>query len=301
MEIVAGLSLKNLAPRVWDPVAADHLPDLGAVMVSYAEFHAAPLRRRRAMEQGLHAYLGAPPAVRVYLDNGAFAFRRRSGETPVAAYEEFVREARPDWFPIPQDFIPAPAMTLAEQRACLAMTMAANRLFATTAHVPIVHVAAVIDEAIVALRSVPGIADKAGIGIGGIVPNLLRMPKAMPYREVLRGVAAVRTAFPAQKLHLFGVGGTATLHLAALLGMDSVDSSGWRNRAARGLVQMPGSGDRLVADLGKWRGRQPTVAEWVRLESCSCPACEEGGIPTLTAGGRDGFRHRATHNLWVLL
>ena len=83
--------------------------------------------------------------------------------------------------------------------------------------------------------------------------------------------------------------------------MDSVDSSGWRNRAARGIVQLPGSGDRLVSDLGKWRGREPTAAEWEILTACPCPACQRSGLDGLRATGLAGFCNRATHNLWVLL
>ena len=47
--IVAGLSLKNLEPRVWDPESPFHLPTVAAVMVSYAEFHQMPARRAAAM------------------------------------------------------------------------------------------------------------------------------------------------------------------------------------------------------------------------------------------------------------
>jgi tRNA-guanine family transglycosylase len=114
------------------------------------------------------------------------------------------------------------------------------------------------------------------------------------------GLRAVRRAFPGW-LHLFGVGGTATLHLAALLGIDSLDSSGWRNRAARGIVQLPGTGDRMVANLGSWRGRTPSPEEWTLLEGCPCPACRAAGPDGLRAGKLAGFQHRATHNLWTLL
>ena len=72
--------------------------------------------------------------------------------------------------------------------------------------------------------------------LGGIVPNLLRSPKAVPYQEILDSLRHVRQTFANKEIHVFGMGGTATLHLAILLGMDSVDSSGWRNRAARGIV-----------------------------------------------------------------
>jgi 7-cyano-7-deazaguanine tRNA-ribosyltransferase len=133
------------------------------------------------------------------------------------------------------------------------------------------------------------------------VPNLLRKPKAVPYRVVLDALVHVRQTFADKEVHVFGIGGTATLHLAALLGVDSVDSSGWRNRAARGIVQLPGSGDRMVADLGSWRGRRLSSEERGILRNCPCPACAQNGLESLAAGRIEGFCNRATHNLWVLL
>jgi hypothetical protein len=301
MQIVAGLSIKNIHPRVWDQTSPYHLPNLQAVMVSYAEFHQLPTRRRQAMEHGLHAYLGVPNGTQIYLDNGAFYFLSRGGETARHEYDEFVAHARPDWYPIPQDYIPSPAMTLAQQRDCLARTMRVNLDYQHDGYVPVIHISQIIEESIVALQTHPRLSTKPAIALGGIVPNLLRMPKARPYREVLNGVKQVRRAFDGKTLHLYGVGGTATLHLAALLKMDSVDSSGWRNRAARGIVQLPGSGDRLIAPLGKWRGRVPSDAEWNKLAACVCPACTAHSLSGLRASGTHGFANRATHNLFTLL
>jgi 7-cyano-7-deazaguanine tRNA-ribosyltransferase len=87
----------------------------------------------------------------------------------------------------------------------------------------------------------------------------------------------------------------------ALLGIDSVDSSGWRNQAARGIIQLPGSGERLVAALGNWRGRRPSWEEWQGLHQCQCPACVKYGVDGLKAKKLHGFCSRATHNLWILL
>ena len=137
--------------------------------------------------------------------------------------------------------------------------------------------------------------------MGGIVPNLLRAPKSVPYADVLARLLQARAAFADKSLHLFGVGGTATLHLTMLLGIDSADSSGWRNRAARGIIQLPGSGDRTVTNLGNWRGRKPSEKEWEKLEACGCPACQQFGLEGLKANALTGFCNRATHNLWVLL
>ena len=63
LEIVAGLSLRNLKPRVWDPESPYYLPSLRAVMVSYADFIRMPSHRRRAMGNGLHAGLGIPTSI----------------------------------------------------------------------------------------------------------------------------------------------------------------------------------------------------------------------------------------------
>ncbi len=91
------------------------------------------------------------------------------------------------------------------------------------------------------------------------------------------------------------------MHIAGLLDIDSVDSSGWRNRAARGMIQLPGTGERIVADLGSWRGRRVSKEELKKLEECECPACRINGLNGLKASGSEGFCNRATHNLWVLL
>lgn len=301
--VVAGWSLKNARPRVWDAASPFYLPNLRAIMVSYADFHAMPARRRKAMEEGLHACLGVPQNVQIYLDNGAFSFLSRTGSVPQADYTEFVQQAQPNWWPVPQDFIPAPRMTPREKWNCFQRTMRVNRAYQHDGFVPIIHISPYLAQYLTLIeQDNPHVLHtKPAVALGGIVPNLLRMPKAIPYRMILENLQRVRQTFADKHLHVFGIGGTATLHLAALLKMDSVDSGGWRNRAARGIVQLPGSGERSVANLGNWRGRQPSDAEWERLRNCACPACQQYGIDGLKANLIHGFCCRATHNLWILL
>jgi hypothetical protein len=301
MLVVAGLSLKNLKPKVWDPDSQYFLPSLQAVMVSYADFHAMPARRKTAMDQGLHGYLGIPPNIKIYLDNGAFYFLGRGSITPTYEYEEFVQNAQPDWYPIPQEFIPTPSMSLDHQLSCFNRTMTVNRSFGHDDFVPVIHISQLLPKYIKEVSSHERLAAKPAIALGGIVPNLLRAPKAIPYEHILENLWKVRVAFASKQLHVFGIGGTATLHLAALVGFDSLDSSGWRNRAARGIIQLPGRGDRMLADLGNWRGRRPRKDEMDLLEQCVCPACHYHGIDGLKAPGITGFSNRATHNLWILL
>jgi 7-cyano-7-deazaguanine tRNA-ribosyltransferase len=270
-------------------------------MVSYADFHKMPARRAAAMEVGLREYMGVSERTKIYLDNGAFYFLSRGGDTPIEEYEEFVKRAAPDWYPIPRDYIPTPAMTEDEQRACFDQTMQANSAYEHDGYVPVVHIGRFLDDYVARVRTDERLSGKRAIALGGIVPNLLRKPKAIPYQVVLDALVHVRRTFADKEVHVFGIGGTATLHLAALLGVDSVDSSGWRNRAARGIVQLPGSGDRMVAELGSWRGRRLSPQEREILQYCQCPACAQNGLEGLTASRIKGFCNRATHNLWVLL
>ena len=301
MQIVAGLSLKNLKPRVWDPESPYHLPALRAVMVSYADFIKMPPPRRKAMEQGLHNYLGIPKDISIYLDNGAYYFFRKGGDVNRQEYKDFVEAAQPDWYPIPQDYIPTPKMSDKEQKECLHQTMEVNRAHHENGYVPVIHISRRVDEYLHQLQSDKNLIAKPAVALGGIVPNLLRAPKAMSYTDILDKLYQVRTELSNQELHVFGIGGTSTLHLAHLIGVDSVDSTGWRNRGARGIVQLPGTGDRTVADLGGWSGRDPGEKEWDTLATCKCPACQKYGIEGLKANRIYGFCNRATHNLWVLL
>lgn len=301
MEIVAGLTLKSLTPRVWDPKSEYYLSALRAVMISYADFHRQPAQRRKAMDVGLREHLGIPTHIKIYLDNGAFYFLNHEGGTPRKEYEAFVAQAKPDWWPIPQDFIPTPQMSKAEQQRCFARTMRINRAYRHDGFVPVVHIGQYLEKYTSALRADEQLSSKPSIAFGAIVPNLLRSPQAVSYTKILDSLIHVREVFTDKRIHVFGIGGTATLHLAALLRMDSVDSSGWRNRAARGIVQLPGSGDRVAAELGSWKGRRPNEQEWEKLEACRCPACQQYGMEGLKADKVFGFANRATHNLWVLL
>ena len=301
MKIVAGVSLKNPNPHVWDSKSPYYLPNLEAVMVSYADFHSMPGLRRQATTEGLRTCLSIPNHMELYLDNGAFRFSRLGQDVPHKEYETFVESASPDWCPIPQDYIPTPDMDDAEQLHCVNQTMEMNLSYSHNGYVPIIHVCRQLDEYLERFCADNQLKAKPIVALGGIVANLLRAPKAMSYTVLLDKIRKVRAEFSNQKLHVFGIGGTSTLHLAKQLKIDSVDSSGWRNRAARGLVQLPGIGDRSVAELGNWKPRSPNRREWERLEDCECPACKRFNLDGLKSNGLAGFCNRATHNLWTLL
>jgi 7-cyano-7-deazaguanine tRNA-ribosyltransferase len=270
-------------------------------MVSYGDFHKMPAHHNAAVRHGVREFLVAPAHIQIFLDNGAFYFARNKGEPSQRKYREFIRRAKPDWYPVRFDAIPIPQMTAREQRACYERTMRFNTAYQHDGYVPVVHVCSLLDEYVEALKRNRRLLEKKSLALGGLVPNLLRSPKALGYDKILSALQRVSDEFPKKHLHVFGIGGTATLHLAYLLGMDSIDSSGWRNRAARGIIQLPGTGDRSVVKFGNWRGRAPSDSEWKSLGNCRCPACKRFGVRGLKQSGIEGFCNRAAHNLHVLL
>lgn len=295
LEIVAGLSLKNLKPRVWDRRSPHCVPKLRAVMVSFDEFRRVPSFHRRATAEGLGAVLGESK-VRVYLDNGAFSCLIRGTEPAVEEFRAFVGATSPAWYPVPADFIPRPSDSKKRQKALVDRTIAVLEAHTDNGYCPVIHAGPWLDHYLEALHRL-GRTER--LAIGGLVPHLLNSAGAQR-RETIAGLKRVRRAFPGT-IHAFGIGGVVTLHLAAALGIDSLDSSGWRQRAARGLIVLRGRGERMAVKLGSWKGRGLDDDDWAGLARCRCPSCRGEGSDGLRARGVGGFAHRAVHNLWTLL
>ena len=68
----------------------------------------------------------------------------------------------------------------------------------------------------------------AGVGSARWVPNSTPQAKGRGLQsDSLTSYLLCASRFFGKRIHVFGIGGTATLHLAALMGFDSADSSGW--------------------------------------------------------------------------
>lgn len=297
MEVVAGLSLKNWRPRVWDRSSPEFVPKLSAVMLSFDEFRRRRPLREMAMAGGCGAVLGrGSAAVRVYLDNGSFACLGRGHEPAIEEFRDFVAAARPHWHPVPADYIPKPTDSRRRQRVLFERTVDVMRAHAGAGGCPVIHAGPWLDRYLEALRELG--LDRQ-LAVGGLVPHLLNSPGAQR-RRTIQLLRRVRREFPG-RIHVFGIGGIVTLHLAAALGCDSADSSGWRHRAARGLVLLRGRGERCAVKLGSWLGRTLTPDDWDELRRCRCPSCRVRGAEALKQTGIEGFAGRAVHNLSVLL
>lgn len=300
MRLIAGVNLRNPVPRFWDPEDAHHLPQIGGLMISFADFLGYQSRIKAVREKGLRSYLRIPEGVEVFLDNGAFHTLMRGDALDASAYRSFVEMSSPDWFPIPAEYIPHPRMPRKEQERLFKKTTAYNWRYAPKGYIPVVHAGMCLPKFLDSIERLSRKTEVTHLGLGAMVPFLLRGKGADGRTQVVDDILRVRRRLPDVRIHGFGIGGTATLHIAAVLGLDSVDSSGWRNRAARGIIQLRGTGDRIVAAFGSWRGRALSLVEKRGLKHCGCPACLRNGTKGLESGGIDGFAARATHNLWVL-
>ena len=310
MKIVIGTRLQA-KPRFWDSESPYYLPQVKAIMVSYAEFHDSPQRRLEAMERGIREYLGVKEDVEVFLDNGAFAFWRNDTEPPIEEYVDFVTKAQPDWYPIPADFIPDPALNRSEQKRLFLKTMEINKKYARGGYVSVVHAGDWLSEYLRELEA-KDIDASSDLALGGLVPRLLSTKGSSSREKVIDAIKETRDVYSGTSLHIFGIGGLTTLHLAAVLKVDSIDSVGWRIRAAYGSVFIAGKGERSIKKLGTWNTTKVSEQDMEVLKECSCPACRKYGVDGLKASKEDnekecdnwgalGAYNRATHNLWTLL
>ena len=137
-------------------------------MVSYAEFHQMRAKRTAVMNMGLRSYLGVPAQIDIYLDNGAFYFGSREINVPFHEYEDFVEKAKPNWKPIPQDYIPFPSMSRQKRRGCFDKTMWVNLNYQHNGYVPVVHIGSHLLQYTERLNDDKKLSEKKSVALGAI-------------------------------------------------------------------------------------------------------------------------------------
>jgi 7-cyano-7-deazaguanine tRNA-ribosyltransferase len=123
------------------------------------------------------------------------------------------------------------------------------------------------------------------------------------WRLMAQLLCRIRSLYPNTILHVFGVGSVSTMLLLFLLGVDSVDSVGWRLKAAYGEIQLGGLSNRTLnpTPLQTRRRRALSMLDRDLLADCSCPSCV-----SLPASKREGalkrsYADRAIHNAFVMV
>jgi len=141
------------------------------------------------------------------------------------------------------------------------------------------------------------------VAIGSIVPLLRSTGQIKNGRYlVAKLISNIREILGDSLIHVFGVGGTTTMHTLFYLGADSLDSSAWRMKASRGAFQLPGVGDRFIHPPKGYQ--KMSKDEEKKLLECRCLVCKGNSLlerkAKLNNRNPKTFANRAIHNAWVL-
>src|SRR5262245_18706592 len=123
MNVVTGFPLRWPIP-VWRRGHPLFVPGVRSVMISFNDLLMHPTIHKACMRRGLRRVFGVSGAF--FLDNGAFAVLRTGRAPSLGCYVDFVRRARPDWYPIPFDYIPLANETRSTQRRRFKRTLRLN-------------------------------------------------------------------------------------------------------------------------------------------------------------------------------
>jgi tRNA-guanine family transglycosylase len=269
-------------------------------MVNAQEILGSPVWTDRVIKKGIHKALGFSGSV--MMDSGGFLLLR--GHDTRFGLQEVVdlyEAGRPEYC-VSLDYPLKPGIRCGQERVKQRQSLhnlSAIIKMRTTSNpclIPVIH-----GRSIESVSWYINRLNQRGrfslVGIGSLVPSLFKLKRAMGITQAISILSYVRKRMPNTKLHAFGVGSTITMHLMFLIGVNSIDSSAWRTKAAYGAIQLPGTGDRYITSnerqaVKKQLGR----AERRLLDECKCPACRREGV----AGLRKSFTLRALHNAWVL-
>lgn len=267
------------------------------------------LKNKSAMasicEKGIHKYLQFDGAI--LMDSGGFLFQKKDDldVDPLLILDLYER-AKPDLGVIlDHPFNPSETDKVNRKRwnKTLKNTEIMFDYNGNIDLMPVIH-GYDLKELKRAIRDIKKLSDPHMIGIGSLVPLLFRTNDANRFKNpinfVIDAIRTVREEFPNSLLHAFGVGSSRTMHLMYSLGVDSLDSTGWRIKAAYGIIQLPGIGDRYPITRNNGR---PSLKESEKpiLEKCQCPSCRKLSIDERIKLLNDSFKERAIHNAHLFL
>ncbi|MEW6424676.1 MAG: hypothetical protein AB1523_08000 [Bacillota bacterium] len=273
---------------------------------------------------GLHQYLGLDTSCSILLDSGGYLYLKRDdvrGDpyTVLRLYEDLTPTicAVLDY---PLDPLEVAEVNEWRWQQTLVNTRFMFENNGQIALMPIIH-AHSAEEAHRACNDLRQIIKEPTIlGIGSLVPlmrthhdgRVVGKPSSLAFNQYHQSsrhlavdiIKTVRAEFPNTFLHVFGVGGTTTMHLIFALGVDSIDSIGWRLKAGYGAIQLPGIGDRFTGD--KKREKRTLLKDDGKakeaLLDCQCPVCREHAtLENRLAALDKSFNNRALHNAWVFV
>jgi tRNA-guanine family transglycosylase len=292
-------------PFLWftQPIKANPRPwrffKIDGLMVNAYEILHNDSVVERVRKEGVHKYMEFDGLIAI--DSGGYLFMKRgeidvTPEVILTLYEE----SKPN-FGVVLDFPSTPNLprevveerlskTLENTRRMLELRRTTNPVL-----IPVIH--GHEEETIKRyVKRLQEIGDFDIYGIGSLVPSVFNTKGVGGIHNVVRVISLVRTLLPDKIIHVFGVGSAITMHLMFYAGVDSIDTTSWRTKAAFGAIQLPGSGDRYITPRKRHKHYRGLSEEERRiLDECKCPACKKEGLEGLVRS----FKLRALHNAWV--
>ena len=305
-----GHDLKHPYP-VWRVV-----PGCCGVVVNAYQMYERSGFRRLAEKEGLQKALGFEGPI--FVDSGGFQLMTGTARFGKSSLLKLYRRLKPSMAAV-LDIPAMPGKNESESKRRWRRTLENTSWMygnaGTLSLVPVVHVA---DDGVFAQRC----ADLRRIApsppmicIGGLVPalrgrfgGLMRNDRSQSgmivsaWLQIARLVQIVKATYPRVPVHVMGAGSLSTVYLLVALGVDSIDSAGWRIKAAYGAIQLPGFADRFPQPLTRsTKLRRTMCAEALgSLALCKCPECVDCNMEDRVKRLSSSFRARAIHNASVL-
>ena len=290
-----------------NPAPWKHFKIDGVLLNTY-EILQKPSAANAVRTQGVHSFLGFSGPV--MMDSGGFSFMMKSS-VRVAARKimDLYESSKPD-FGVVLDHPLMLGLNQREVRRRQLVTlrntenMVAMKRTSNPKLIPVIH-GHTKESVEWFISRLDKIGDFKMYGLGSLVPSVFNARGVGGVHNVIEILSYVRKLLPDKLIHVFGVGSTITMHLMYASGADSIDSSSWRTKAAYGIIQLPGIGDRYISGrAGKATGKKYldlSRDEKKALEKCRCPACRQAGLAGLRGvqNPRGSFSRRALHNAYV--
>ncbi len=298
LNFVCGVLLNGKIP-FWRKDYTYRLPQIDKILISFYEIFKSKKLRNIFKSSLYNNEIGFPRYIKIFLDNGAFSFIKANVKDNIEKeYVKFVKKLNPYWYPIPMDYIPHPSDDKKTQYIKFKKTMKMNRKYIEKGFVPVIHAGLYFEKFIEEIKKIDKEPKK--LAIGGLVPHMLLSKNGS--RDVVVAVLKhLRHEFPKTDIHVFGIGGVTTIYLLKLAQINSFDSIGWRVRAAWGIIQIRGIGERQIMQRDKgWKIPPVSEEEKKLLKSCKCPICSKNLQDLMKRKDFEGFEARAIHNLYTL-
>lgn len=289
----------DLNPKPWEFIELENL------MINAYYIINKPSSYQKICEKGIHNYLNFDGLI--MMDSGGFLFQKKE-EIDLNPLEllDLYEKSKPD-IGVILDHPLDPKNTNQSNKKRWQETLKNTKIMmecnSKVPLMPVIHGYS-FSELKKACSDIKKIDDDPKlIGLGSLVPLVLNSSAASKrfgncMQFILESMKLIRNEFPNAMLHAFGVGSARTMHLMYSIGADSLDSTGWRIKAAYGVIQLPGLGDRYPKTRNN--GRRVINAEEKKiLAQCKCPTCNEKSISQRINILNEKFPERALHNAWV--